>query len=513
MENNYSNIIAPSDGVRRFLCKTSVLMAGLISAVYCVCAFRMTMIEAGALGSTLRSNVLYAAYILFPLGIITAAVFARVKSMGLAFSMLSLLAAMAASLMLFLNSFASLLREQRLTGVTGGLLEFLTFGAFFALLVNLVMSCMDFKIQPMMGLIGAFFAAPSLVVTSVRTMLSFNALDFAWKPVFEWSNLRTMTEADNLRYHASWIFRSVIRSDAKWLRMMFEWRFYERIGACLLYAFMLMVFLKYLKEMKAFNKLLEHAGEYVDIPTARIPQAIFGSGGRDEAAPSEAEEVRQGKSSGSLRWRLLNLANMTKAKEKGMDISDLAEEYDAQRAADFGDLDADYGENEVPDVESDDELTEEERYIMENRRRRARRSEELREESDESRRRQDEFGEERPRPRRRQDEFGEERPRPRSRQDEFGEERPRPRRRQDEFGEERPRPRRRQDEFGGERPRPHRDDERNEQRRRQNRAAENELTDQEKYLMEERRRRQGRRLQEENSRRGSGRSDDRSRYY
>ena len=62
MDNNYSNIIAPSDGVRRFLCKTSVLMVSLLSAVFCVCAFRMNMLEANTLGSTLRSNMLYAGY-------------------------------------------------------------------------------------------------------------------------------------------------------------------------------------------------------------------------------------------------------------------------------------------------------------------------------------------------------------------------------------------------------------------------------------------------------------------
>ena len=148
MDNNYSNIIAPSDGVRRFLCKTSVLMVSLLSAVFCVCAFRMNMLEANTLGSTLRSNMLYAGYIMLPLGLLTAAIFARIKSMGLAFSMISLLFATAAAFMLLLNSLASLLREGRLLGISGSLLEFLTFGAFFALLVNLVMSCMEFRLRP-----------------------------------------------------------------------------------------------------------------------------------------------------------------------------------------------------------------------------------------------------------------------------------------------------------------------------------------------------------------------------
>ena len=214
MENNYSNIIAPSDGVRRFLCKTSVLFAGFLSAVFCFCAFRMNMLEAGTLGSTLRSNMLYAAYILLPLGLMTAAIFARVRKMGLAFSMISLLAAMTASFMLLLNSLASLLRENRMLGISGSLLEFLTFGAFFALLVNLVMSCMEFRLQPVIGTIGSITAALAMILTSIRTVLSFSALSFAWKPAFDWSNLGKMVDTDKLRFHAEWIFRSIPRGNA-----------------------------------------------------------------------------------------------------------------------------------------------------------------------------------------------------------------------------------------------------------------------------------------------------------
>ena len=137
MDNNYSNIISPSDGVRRFLCKTSMLVVSFLSAVFCACGFRMTALEAQTLGSTLRSNMMYAAYIMFPLGLITAAIFARARKMGLAFSMISLLLAMAGSFLLMMNAVASLLREGRMLGISGSALELLTFAALFALITNL----------------------------------------------------------------------------------------------------------------------------------------------------------------------------------------------------------------------------------------------------------------------------------------------------------------------------------------------------------------------------------------
>ena len=445
MDNNYSNIIAPSDGVRRFLCKTSVLMVSLLSAVFCACAFRMNMLEADTLGGTLRTGMLCVAYVLLPLGLVTSAIFARVKSMGLAFSMISLLVAAFSAFMLLMNSLASLLREGRLLGISVSLVEFLTFGAFLALLVNLVMSCMDFKIRPVIGNIGAVFSTVAMILTSVRTVLSYSALSFARNSEFEWSNLAELVDTDKLRYHAAWIFRSIPRGNASALHAMYSVRFYERISACLFYGMIIMIFIKYQKEMKAFNKLLDHASEYVEIPTARIYQSIFGSGAKNDEEQSVAVKPSlSGK--GSVRRRLRDLANMTHAKEQGRDITDLADSYDAQRAADYYEenmLSRSMADDDLRMETSDEELTEEERYIMEMRRRRSQRSE---------------SGEDRPRQRRRDDEFGEERPRQRRRDDEFGEERPRQRRRDDESGEERPRQR--------------------------------ELTDQEKYLMEERRKRQ-----------------------
>ena len=532
MENNYSNIIAPSDGVRRFLCKTSVLVVGLLSAVFCACAFRMNMLEANTLGSTLRSNMLYVAYVMLPLGLLTSAIFARIKAMGMAFSMISLLIATAAAFMLLLNSLASLLREGRMLGISGSLLELLTFCSFFALLVNLVMSCMEFKLQPVIGTVGSVAAVLAMTVTSIRTMLSFSALSFAWKPEFDWNNLGKLVDTDKLRYHAEWIFRSIPRGNATALHAMFSLRLYERLSACLFYAMIIMIFLKYKKEMTAFNKLLAHAGEYVEIPTARIYQNIFGSGARNDGEPVEPKPKK--KTGSSLKSRLRDLGNMAKAKEQGLDITDMADDYDARRASEEEQFDytSDIGASEYAD---DDELTEEERFIMEKRRMLSRSSGNSDERPRQRRRDSDEFGEdERPRQRRRaSDEYGEdERPRQRRRDsDEFGEdERPRQRRRDsDEFGEdERPRQRRRaSDEFGeDERPRQRRrsdefgEDERPRQRRRSDEfdrgerpRQRREMTDQEKYLMEERRKRQ-RQMNPDgrNERRSLDRGRNQSRY-
>ena len=396
METNYSNIIAPSDGVRRFLCKTSVLFASLFSAAFCYFAFRMNALEANTLGGSLRSNVLYAAYIMLPLGLLTAAIFARVKSMGLAFSMISLMIATIASFMLLLNSLASLLREGRLLGISGSLFELFTFAFLLALLVNLVMSCMDFKIQPVIGVIGSVSAAIAMIITSIRTTMSYSALGFAWNTDFDWKNLGKMVDTDKLRYHAEWIFRSIPRNNAGALHTMFSMRFYERIAACVFYCFLIMIFLKYQKEMKAFNKLLRHASEYVEIPTARIYQGIFGSGARNDGNPEERTPKRR--TGGSLKSRLRALSNMAKAKEQGMVITEMADEYDSHRAEEEGRYDfPSYDEDR--DYSEDDELTDEERFVMESRRRMSL---------------QTDGSEDRPRQRRRPDEFGEE-DRPRQR--------------------------------------------------------------------------------------------------
>ena len=451
MENNYSNIIAPSDGVRRFLCKTSILFASLLSAVYCYFAFRMNMLEANTLGDSLRSKVLVAAYLMLPVGLLTAAIFARIKAMGLAFSMISLVIAMLSSFMLLLNSLASLLRESRLLGISGSLFELLTFAGLFALLVNLVMSCMDFRLQPIIGAIGAAAAVIAMIITSIRTTMSFSALRFAWNTDFDWKNLGKMVDTDKLRFHAEWIFRSIPRGNASALHTMFSMRFYERISACVFYCFLIMVFLKFQKEMKTFNKLLQHASEYVEIPTARIYQRIFGSGARNDGEPVIPTPKKH--TGESLKSRLRALGNMMKAKEQGMDITEMADEYDSRRADEEEKLSFSFN-SEDREYSDEDELTEEERYIMESRRKMSSKTSG----PDAS-----------PRPRRRPDEFGEE-------------DRPRSRRRPDEFGEEdRPRSRRRPDEFGeGNRQRPRRPRE------------EREPTEQEKYLMEERRKRERR---------------------
>ena len=450
MDNNYSNIIAPSDGVRRFLCKTSVLFASLVTAAACYYAFRMNMLEGGALGHSLRSSVLCAAYIMLPFGLFTAAVFARIRKMGLAFSMISLVIAMLSSFMLLLNALASLLREGRLLGISGSLFEFLTFGLFSALLVNLVMSCMDFIIQPLIGTIGSVISAVALIITSIRTTLSYSALRFAWNPQFDWNNLSKTVDTDRLSYHAEWIFRSIPRSDAAALETMFRMRFYERVSACLFYCVLIMIFLKYQKEMRAFNKLLEHASEYIEIPTARIYRGIFGSGARNDG--ERIEHTPKKRTGESVKSRLRDLSNMAKAREQGMDITEMAEEFNTRRAKENeyytyprDDEDMDYSE--------DDELTEEERFIMENRRKMAPRSDGPREDD-------------RPGQRRRNDGPRED-------------DRPGQRRRNDGPREDdRPGQRRRNDGFG--------EDDRPRQRKPQQNK---ELTEQEKYLLEERRKR------------------------
>ncbi len=501
MENNYSNIIAPSDGVRRFLCKTSVLVASIMSVVFCVCAFRMNMLEANALGGSLRSSMLYAAYIMLPLGLLTAAIFARIKAMGLAFSMISLLVAMTSAFMLLLNSLASLLRESRMLGISGSLLEFLTFGAFFALLVNLVMSCMEFRLQPVIGLIGALAAACAMILTSTRTILSFSALSFAWKPEFEWSNLGKLVDTDKLRYHAGWIFRSIPKANADALHNMFELRLYERVSACLFYGVLIMIFLKYKKEMKAFNKLLAHAGEYVDIPTARIYRNIFGSGARNDGEPAEDRSVRH--SGSSLQTRLRALSNMTRAREQGMDITEMADDYDAHRVSENKEFD--YTPDNRLEYSDEDELTEAERLIMERRHllKRSdgnsgrnvnrRRPEESGYDERRSRRQPEESGYEERRSRRQPEEFRDEERRSRRQPEQFRNEEHRSRRQPEESGYEERRSRRQPEKSGYEERRSRRQpEESGYEERRSRRQPVRELTDQEKYIMEERRKRQSR---------------------
>ena len=391
MENNhFSNIIAPADGVRRFLCKPSVLLTGLATILFSVFSFRMNQFEHTLSGGSLRSTMLFGAYIMLPLGLLTAAVFARIKKMGLAYAMISLLVATAGAFMLFLNAFASLLRESRLQGVVGSFLEWLTFAVMTAICVNLVMSCMEFKIQPVLGTIGTAVALLALAVTTMRIVNSFSAMQFVWNEGYDWTTMAEQVKADKLQYHYKWIFRSVAMNNAKALRQMYSLRLWERIASCVFYTFAAFFGVKYKSEMKAFNKLIEHAGEYVDIPKARIAYSL-----NRETEESGHFAKRE---SGTVRKRLSILNHMVKAKEQGLDITHIEEEWDRR-----------------PD--SDDK--EEERPRP-------------------SRRDREDYGEERPRPSRRdREDYGEERPRPSRRdREDYGEERPR---RREDYGEERPR--------------------------------------------------------------------------
>ena len=493
MDNNYSNIISPSDGVRRFLCKTSMLVVSFLSAVFCACGFRMTALEAQTLGSTLRSNMMYAAYIMVPLGLITAAIFARARKMGLAFSMISLLLAMAGSFLLMMNAVASLLREGRMLGISGSALELLTFAALFALITNLVMSCMEYRLQPVIGIIGACSATLAMIVTSVRTVLSFSALSFAWKPEFDWINLSNRVDTEKLKFHAEWIFRSIPMGNPDALKTMFTLRFAERVSACVFYALVIMIFLKFQKEMKAFNKLLAHASEYVDIPTARIYQNIFGSGAKH--APEtiiQTQEQTQTKqaSRGSVKNRLRELSNMTKAREQGMDISDLADQYDARRINESME-DRYYPDAEELNYSDDNELTEEERYIMESRRRLSRSYAGY----NDNQRQTDDSRENQIPGQRRRDGYGEnENPGQRRRNQSGGNDRAGQRRRNGYGENENPGQRRRNRSGGNDRAgQPRRDGYGNKENPGQRRRPpEREPSDQEKYLMEERRKRQQR---------------------
>ncbi len=308
MENNhFSNIIAPSDGVRRFLCKTSVLFVGLATVFFSVFSFRMNQFEHTLAGGSLRSTMLFGAYIMMPLGLLTASVFARIKKMGLAYAMISLLVATAGAVMLFLNAFASLLRETRLQGIAGSLLECLTFAALTAICVNLVLSCMDFKIQPVLGVVGTAVALLALAVTTMRIVNSFSAMQFVWNEGYDWTTMAEQVKADKMQYHFKWIFRSVSMNNAKALRRMFYLRLWERIASCVFYTFVALFCVKYKSEMKAFNRLIEHAGEYVAIPKARIVRSF--------SRTSEESSVSTGKKSGSVRNRLSILNQLAKAKE------------------------------------------------------------------------------------------------------------------------------------------------------------------------------------------------------
>ncbi len=272
-ENTYSNVIAPSDGVRRFLCKSSVLFMGIIALAYSVCAFRMNSLEHSFSGGSLRTTMLYIAYIIFPLGVLGAAICARIKQCGLAYSMIALLVADVGSFMLFLNSLSAFLRESNLQGYLGGALELAAFTAVLAILVNLTLSCMNCRLLPVFGNIGTIVSVLALIITGVRVAITYSSMQFAWNSEFDWSNLASQVSGENLHYQAKWIFRCITLGSFE-AEEMFMLRFCERIAACLLYVAFIVFCAKYKNSMKNFNKLLSHASEYVEIPQANIAESI-----------------------------------------------------------------------------------------------------------------------------------------------------------------------------------------------------------------------------------------------
>ena len=403
-DNNYSNVIAPSDGVRRFLLKPSVMMLGLAFTVYSVFAFQMNAFEHERLGATLRSSLLYLAYFGVPLGILTSGIFARVRKMGMAYCMISLIVAALGALLLFLNTIAWLMREMSWMGMLGSGLELLTFALITAVGVNLVMSCMEFRIVPALGLAGVICTAAALIFTGIRVITSYSSMQFAWDSSFDWHNLAAQVQADRLQMHAKWIFRSIPMSDAAALKKMFTLRFGERAAVCFLYGVLALFFTDYYKEMKGFNRLISHASEYVDIPTARISESL--------ARTEQMITQKLKPSGGSVKNRLQKLDEMTRAKAKGHNITALSEEFEAendwnepsrrgdrernggydddrprrrQREEDSGydddrprrrrrEEDSGYDDDRPrrrKRREEEDELTEEERYIMEERRKRS----------------------------------------------------------------------------------------------------------------------------------------------
>lgn len=405
--NHFSNVIAPSDGVRRLLCETAVLFLGLAAILYCFFAYRMNAFEYHILGSSVRSTLLYAAYVMVPLGILTAGAFSRMKQLGDAFGMISLIVTSLGMILLFLNSIASLKYERNLEGILGSGLEFLTFAVAVAVFVNLTMSCMEFRTVPALGIVGAICALLAMLLTVIRTVEAFSAFsftwDFAWNKDFDWSNLPSEVESNHLTYHAKWIFRNIKMNHPDELEKMFLLRLLERLSACVLYGIFAFFFLRYYNEMKKFNKLMEHAGEYVEIPTMRIADSLA----KTEQVISD--KLKNGGDSVKMRLRKLN--DMTKAKEEGLDITVMSDEWDRERRRSLEDdsdeerprrrrsVEDDFEEERPrrrrrPVEKEEDELTEEERYLMEERRKRNPNQEEEREQrraKRASRRRDDDY--------------------------------------------------------------------------------------------------------------------------
>ena len=454
-ENTYSNVIAPSDGVRRFLCKASVLFMGILALAYSVFAFRMNAFEHSFSGGSLRTTMLYAAYVMFPLGILGAAIFARIKQCGLAYCMIALLVADAGSFMLFLNSLSAFMRESNIQGYLGGAFELLAFGTVFAIVVNLTVSCMNCRLVPLFGTIGVITAVLALIITGARIAIAYSSMQFAWNSEFDWGNLASQVSGDNLQYQANWIFRCItLGSDEA--KEMFMLRFCERISACMLYASFIVFCVKYKNSMANFNKLLDHASEYVDIPQANIAESIA------ETEKKIEEKLKSGTQ--SFRDRLKNI-------KKSGNNDELPELFNplsiSENSAGLDSDDFEYSQKRRrPEGMSEEEIRERARR----RRPEGMSEEEMRERA--RRRRPEGMSEEEMRERAR-------RRRPEGMSEEEMRERAR-RRRPEGMSEEEMRERalRRRPEGMSE-----------EEMRERARRRESEMTDEEKYLLEERRRR------------------------
>ncbi len=473
-DNNYSNVIAPSDGVQRFLLKPSVVLMGLAAVIYSIFAFRMNGFEHTHLGGTLRSTMLFLAYVGVPTGILTACLFSRIRALGQAYSMISLIVAALGMFLMAFNAIAWVFHEKGWQGMLGSGLELLALALATAVFVNLVMSCMEFRIVPVLALIGVFVTVAALMITAIRIVDAFASLNFAWDSEMNWSLLADHVKEDGLAAQAKWVFRSIPMRDAKALATMFRLRLYERIAVCVFYGALILFLMDYYREMKAFNKLMEHASEYVEIPKARIAETL---------AKKEQEISDRLRSPGSVRSRLRKLDELTRAKEQGLDITAMSAE-----------LDREYAEGYEEDERPRRRRTAEEDYDEDERPRRRRTAEEDYDEDERLRRRRaaDEGYEEDERPRRRraaeEDDDAYERPRRRraAEDDDDGYERPRRRRAvegfesDEDYDDVRPDRERRRGGDRAEKTRP--------KKRRMD--DDDELTEEERYLMEERRKRQ-----------------------
>ena len=158
-DNNYSNVIAPSDGVHRFLLKPSIMLLGLAALFYSVCAFRMNGYEHTSLGGSLRSTMMFIACVIVPLGILTAGVFSRTDSMGMAYTMISLSVASLGLLVMVCNAISWMKHDTMKQMLADSLWEWLAFVMALAVFVNLSLSCMEYRLVPLLGYLGALCAA------------------------------------------------------------------------------------------------------------------------------------------------------------------------------------------------------------------------------------------------------------------------------------------------------------------------------------------------------------------